>query len=293
MCIAIAADLLCAVSTNIQFFSLARFFQAFGAASAAVICLALIADKFPENNRDRYISLMFMANIFSPMFGPTIGGYLAAAFCTVIFVCLAAYHAVLLLVTQILVRHGDELEAVNDSFLSFFRTAVQILNDKRFVFLMIATTLVYLVPFEWVVFSPRIILHVFNVSVQDYAPYFYVPALGFTLGTIVNIIIRRWHSAKVGRYLIPVAIVLVAADALFMYRLSAMGGPIPPRLVVELITFCFFCIGIAQPLLTNLAISCHSELALKQSGMVCCLQAWWLRVPGCLPCSIIVADVKP
>ena len=64
---------------------------------------------------------MFMANIFSPVLGPMLGGYLAGEMLwRVIFICLAAYHAVLLLVTQILVRHGDELEAVDDSFLSFF-----------------------------------------------------------------------------------------------------------------------------------------------------------------------------
>lgn len=273
LCIAIVADITCASANTLPVFMVARFAEAFGSASAAVICLALIADKFPESKRDRYISLMFMANIFSPLLGPYIGGYLADGMLwRAIFVCLAIYHAVLLLITQIMVRHGDELEASGESFLSFFRTSFKILGDRKFVYLMGATTLIYLIPFEWVVFSPEIILHDFGVTAKDYAPYFYIPALGFTAGTIINLIIRRWYSSNISKILIPLAILAIASICGFLLIISHWGEENQPKLIVEMMTLCFLWVGIAQPLLTNLAISCHGELAGTASGMVCCLQ---------------------
>ena len=116
-----------------------------------------------------------------------------------------------------------------------------------------------------------------------------MPALGFTLGTILNIVLRRKYSAEIGRVLIPVAICCILVVALVLHHVSGVPGYHDPKAIIELVTFTFFCVGVAQPLLTNLAISCHSELA--GTALVWCVvyNVLWRQLPACLLKTIIAA----
>lgn len=69
------STLICAISTHIGSFLVARFFQGAGVCSLTIVSFVVLHELFDAHQSVRLLSLLGMCNAVAPLLGPLIGGY--------------------------------------------------------------------------------------------------------------------------------------------------------------------------------------------------------------------------
>ena len=80
LAIFILGSVLCALSPNIEFLTLARVLQGFGGGGLMTLSQALIGEAIPPRERGKYQGYLAGIAVTSSTFGPVAGGYLTQAF---------------------------------------------------------------------------------------------------------------------------------------------------------------------------------------------------------------------
>lgn len=76
ICLYAGMTILCAVSDDIEIFTLFRFLQAVGGGAGAVLSRAIVRDRYSGAEMARAMSLMLTVILLAPMAAPVLGGYL-------------------------------------------------------------------------------------------------------------------------------------------------------------------------------------------------------------------------
>lgn len=71
----VLSTLVCAISTHIGSFLIARFFQGTGVCSLTIVGFVVLHELFDAHQSVRLLSLLGMCNAVAPLLGPLIGGY--------------------------------------------------------------------------------------------------------------------------------------------------------------------------------------------------------------------------
>lgn len=266
----VVTSLLCAVAPAIVPLIALRMVQGFFNASASVIAMAVIRDRFVGPDASRLLSRLMLVIGVAPLFAPSVGGLIAGEFgWRAVFVALAVYGVVLWFV--VLLRLPETLPP--ERRLASARGAWQgyrvLVRDRHFVALALLPGLGLAVLMSYVVGSPFVLREGFGLTAGQFALVFAVNGIGLVGGAQVNAaLVRRYAPIQIIRVALPLSFALVLA--LLVLALTGAGG-LPALLVVLFLTMSL--VNFTPPNASAIALSRHGERAGTAAAFIGALQA--------------------
>ena len=255
----VLTSLLCAIAPGIVPLVALRVVQGFFNASASVVAMAVIRDRFVGSDASRLLSRLMLVIGVAPLFAPSVGGLIAGQVgWRGVFVALAVFGLGLWVV--VLRRLPETLPAVRrrDGGL---RTALAgykvLLRDRHFLALAVLPGLGSAALMSYVVGSPFVLREGYGLSKSQFALLFAVNGLGLVGGAQINAaLVRRYAPIRIVRVVVPVSLVL--GLALFAVGLTGAGG-LPALLGVLWLVLAL--VNITPPNASALALGRHGEMA--------------------------------
>lgn len=194
----ILASLGCLLARSPGVFIAFRLAQALGGCVAGTGAVAMVRDFFPVNESTKILSLLMLVLSVSPLFAPSIGGFVATtAGWPWIFVFLAAFALILVIVIALLLPEGlkpdREISLRPSAIVGGFR---QVIANEQFHTYAIAGAFSFAGLFVFVTGSPIIFIDTFHVGPQAFGLMFAVLAGGFIAGGQFNIYLSRRVDGK-------------------------------------------------------------------------------------------------
>ena len=267
----ILMSVLCAVGPAIGMLIGLRAAQGFFNASATVIATAVIRDRFIGADAAKLMSRLMLVIGASPLFAPSIGGFIAGQWgWRAVFWALALFGVVLWVV--VLVKLPETLPAERRR-VGGLRVAgagyLALLRDRHFVGLALMPGLTFAVLMAYVVGSPFVLRDGYGLTETQFALIFAVNGLGLVGGAQVNAaLVHRIPPLRILR----TAQLLVVALSVVLVVLGVTGaGGLPALLVVLFCTVSF--VNLVGPNANALALSRHGEVAGTAAAVSGSLQA--------------------
>ncbi len=266
----VITSLLCAVAPSIIPLIGLRMVQGFFNASASVVAMAVIRDRFVGPDASRLLSRLMLVIGVAPLFAPSVGGLIAGDFgWRGVFVALAVYGAALWVV--VLRRLPETLppERRIASTGGAWRGYLILLRDRHFVALAVLPGLGQAVLMSYVVGSPFVLREGFGLSAGQFALVFAVNGVGLIAGAQVNAaLVRKFAPIQIVRTALPVSFVLTLV--LLALALTGAGGL--PALLVGLFLILSL-VNFTPPNASAIALSRHGERAGTAAAFIGSLQA--------------------
>ena len=255
----VVTSLLCMVAPAIIPLIALRTFQGFFNASATVVAMAIIRDRFVGSDASRLMSRLMLVIGVAPLFAPSIGGMIAGQLgWRAVFGALALFGAVLWVVVW---RRMPETLPVARRRVGGLRTAVsgygRLLRDRNFVALAILPGLGMAVLMAYVVGSPFVLLEGYGLTSTQFALLFAVNGIGLVAGAQVNAsLVRRVAPIRILRVVLPISVTL--ALLLLAIAVTGWGGLAALLVVLWLI---LFMVNFVPPNASALALTRHGAIA--------------------------------
>ena len=255
----ILTSLLCAVAPGILPLVVLRVAQGFFNASASVVAMAVIRDRFVGSDASRLLSRLMLVIGVAPLFAPSIGGLIAGQVgWRGVFVALAVFGVGLWVVVWRRLPETLPGDRRRDGGL---RTALAgykaLLRDRHFLALAVLPGLGAAGLMSYVVGSPFVLREGYGLSANQFALLFAVNGMGLVGGAQVNAwLVRRYAPIRIIRVIVPVSLVL----GLVLLGIGVTGaGGLPALLVVLWLVLAL--VNVAPPNASALALSRHGEMA--------------------------------
>jgi MFS transporter, DHA1 family, multidrug resistance protein len=216
----VVTSLLCALAPNIGILVALRVLQGFFNASASVVAIAAIRDRFTGSDAARILSRLMLVIGLAPLLAPTFGSFIGAhATWRAVFWVLAAAGVVL---GAIVLRFMPESLPVERRRPAGARTVLRgyasLLRDRHFVALAVLPGLGQAVLMSYVVGSPFVLQEGYDLSHGQFALLFAINGIGLVLSAQANAAlvrrvapIRLLRTALVVQGVFAVGLVVVAA----------------------------------------------------------------------------------
>jgi MFS transporter, DHA1 family, multidrug resistance protein len=216
----VVTSLLCALAPNIGILVALRVLQGFFNASASVVAIAAIRDRFTGSDAARILSRLMLVIGLAPLLAPTLGSFIGAhATWRAVFWVLAAAGVVL---GAIVLRFMPESLPVERRRPAGARTVLRgyasLLRDRHFVALAVLPGLGQAVLMSYVVGSPFVLQEGYDLSHGQFALLFAINGIGLVLSAQANAAlvrrvapIRLLRTALVVQGVFAVGLVVVAA----------------------------------------------------------------------------------
>jgi MFS transporter, DHA1 family, multidrug resistance protein len=191
----ILASLACLAARSPKMFIAARLLQALGGCGAQVGSTAMVRDYFPVEESAKIISLLILVLSVSPLFAPTVGGFVSTSVgWHWIFAILAAF-AVIVMALMALLPPGHKPDpAISLRPSAMVRGFVEVIAEPRFYTYAFAGAFSFAGLFVYVTGSPIIFLDGFHVDPRTYGLIFAGLAAGCIGATQLNIWLTRRFS---------------------------------------------------------------------------------------------------
>jgi DHA1 family bicyclomycin/chloramphenicol resistance-like MFS transporter len=266
----VVTSLLCAIAPGILPLIGLRMLQGFFNASASVVAMAVIRDRFVGPDASRLLSRLMLVIGVAPLFAPSVGGLIAGEFgWRAVFVALALYGAVLWVVVFLRLPETLPAERRLPTSRGMWRGYRVLLRDRHFVALALLPGLGMAVLMSYVVGSPFVLREGYGLSANQFALIFAVNGIGLVGGAQVNAaLVRRYAPIQIIRVALPLSFVLVAV--LLVIALTGLGG-LPALLVVLFLTMSL--VNFTPPNASAIALSRHGERAGTAAAFIGALQA--------------------
>lgn len=267
----IITSLLCAVAPSIVPLIALRVLQGFFNASASVVAMAVIRDRFVGADASRLLSRLMLVIGVAPLFAPSVGGLIAGqAGWRGVFVALAVFGAALWVVVW---RRMPETLPAERRREGGIRTALagygRLLRDRHFVALAVIPGLGVAVLMSYVVGSPFVLQVGYGMSTTQFALLFAVNGVGLVAGAQVNAaLVRRYAPVRIMRIVMPISVLLTIV--LLVLALTGAGG-LPALLVVLWLLLAL--VNIAPPNASAIALGRHGQMAGTAAACIGALQA--------------------
>jgi DHA1 family bicyclomycin/chloramphenicol resistance-like MFS transporter len=257
MSLFILASAGCMTARSPGLFIAFRLLQAIGGCVAQVGAIAMVRDFFPVEESAKILSLIILVLSVSPLFAPTIGGFLATtAGWPWIFVSLGAFAFIVIVVIGLFLPEGHKADpdislrprAIAGEFL-------KIIEHPDFYTYAIGGAFSFAGLFVYVTGSPIIFIGTFHVAPRNYGLIFALLACGFIGGSQLNIWLSRRHQdRKIFRNALIcqniIVLVLLSGTALGWHGLTAN---------VILLLLYLPCCGLSYPNAAAIALSPFSK----------------------------------
>ncbi|WP_082495070.1 multidrug effflux MFS transporter [Cellulomonas sp. Leaf334] len=267
----VITSLLCAIAPAIVPLIALRTVQGFFNASATVVAMAIIRDRFVGADASRLMSRLMLVIGVAPLFAPSLGGVIAGQWgWRSVFVALAGFGVVLWVVVW---RRLPETLPRERRRQGGLRTAVSgyrsLLRDRHFVALAILPGLGMAVLMSYVVASPFVLREGYGLSATEFSLLFAVNGIGLVLGAQVNAsLVRRVAPIRIVRVVLPLSLGLTGV--LLALALTGWGGLIALLVVLWLI---LALVNFVPPNASALALTRHGEIAGTAAAVIGSLQA--------------------
>jgi DHA1 family bicyclomycin/chloramphenicol resistance-like MFS transporter len=266
----IGASLLAATAWNIAMLGALRVLQGVGAASAAVVAMAVLRDLFEGRAAATVMSRLMLVMGLAPVLAPTLGSaVLAAGSWRWVFGALAAVGVLLLLVggfglTETLPVSRRQPAGIGQT-LSAYRS---ILRDMRFILFALVTGLSFGALFSYVAGSSFVLQQQFGLDQQRFAIAFSTCAVAMIGGAQLNpVLLARFGQLTVASA--ALTCVVIAGLAGVVLQATGTGG------LVGFLAPVVVMLGAGSlviPNTTALAMSRHGEAAGTAAAVVGALQ---------------------
>ncbi|WP_421740531.1 multidrug effflux MFS transporter [Cellulomonas sp.] len=267
----VVTSILCAVAPAIVPLIALRTMQGFFNASASVVAMAIIRDRFVGSDASRLMSRLMLVIGVAPLFAPSIGGLIAGQWgWRGVFGALAIFGVVLWVVVW---RRLPETlpperrrEGGLKSALSGYK---KLFKDRHFVALAILPGLGVAVLMSYVVASPFVLREGYGLSAHQFSLLFAVNGVGLVAGAQVNAaLVRRVAPIRIVRVVLPVSLGLTLV--LLAIAITGWGGLIALLVVLWLI---LAMVNFVPPNASALALSRHGEVAGTAAAVIGATQA--------------------
>jgi len=267
----VVVSLLCAVAPAIVPLVALRVAQGFFNASATVVAMALIRDRFVGSDASRLMSRLMLVIGVAPLLAPSLGGLIAGQWgWRAVFVVLALFGVALWVVVALKMPETLPPERRRPGGV---RTALSgyahLLRDRHFVALAVLPGLTMAVLMTYVVASPFVLQEAYGLTGHQFALLFAVNGVGLVIGAQVNAaIVRRVAPIRILRVAAVATVVLTAV--LLGVVVTGAGGlwslVVVLWLVLALVNF-------APPNATAIALGRHGTMAGTAAAFIGALQA--------------------
>jgi len=267
----IVTSLLCAIAPAIIPLIALRTMQGFFNASATVVAMAIIRDRFVGADASRLMSRLMLVIGVAPLFAPSLGGVIAGQWgWRSVFLALAVFGVALWIVVW---RRLPETLPPERRRPGGLRTAVSgyrsLLRDRHFVALAILPGLGMAVLMSYVVASPFVLREGYGLSATEFSLLFAVNGIGLVAGAQVNAaLVRRVAPIRIVRVVLPMSLALTCV--LLALALTGWGGLIALLVVLWLI---LALVNFVPPNASALALTRHGEIAGTAAAVIGSLQA--------------------
>jgi len=218
----IVASLACAVAPTLDLLVIARFVQAIGCCTAAVVARAMVRDAFEPAEGARMLAKASSLLALAPLFGPVLGGYLQVWFgWRAAFVFHTLFAIALLATTARLFRETNlHLNPDATRLDRLFATYCRIASADFFWAWMLPGALSYAAIFTFISGSSFVLINILGVPTHYYGYCFAFGVSGYLLGTIVcRRLLATWG--------LPRALMAGASLSLFsglLFAVLVLGG---------------------------------------------------------------------
>lgn len=260
----------CVFSRTIEMLILARFFQGLGGVVASVGATSMVRDFFPVEERAKIFSRLILVLSISPLFAPTIGGFVSSAWgWQAIFVSLAGIVAFVLSLVIFFLPEGHEPDpTVRLRPSAIMKAYFLILKNRQFATYVFSGSFIFAGLFSYISGSPAIFLGKFHISEKAFGMLFAFLSIGMIGGAQVNVqLLKKFTSPQIfkvaSRTQLVVAILFAIGTFLNLYGVAAH----------ILILFAFIsCIGLTQPNTVALALNPFPKNTGSASGLMGLIQ---------------------
>lgn len=243
----------CIIAENIEQLMLYRFVQALGGSVAWVTAVALVRDLFAPEENSRIFSLLVLILGVSPLFAPSVGGFIASQWgWQAVFIALIAIAALIFTASWLFLPQGQPADhAVSLRLGPIFTTFAGVVQEPQFFTYAFSGAFSFATLFIYVAGSPAIFMDHFRINATQYGLLFALLSVSFITTSQLSILLterfgaqRIYRSALVAQLVISAAFFAAALfDLLNLYT-----------------TFAFFfgclaCIGLTNPNATALALA--------------------------------------
>lgn len=198
----VVASLGCLTARSPSLFIAFRLLQALGGCVAQVGAVTMVRDFFPVEDSAKILSLLFLVLSVSPLFAPSLGGFVATTIgWPWIFVILAAFAAIVMMLVGLLLPEGHkpnpEISLRPGAILTGF---LDVLTNQTFAVYAIGGAFSFAGLFVYVTGSPIIFINTFHVGPRIYGLIFACLGCSFIAGSQLNHwLARRYESRQIFR----------------------------------------------------------------------------------------------
>jgi len=267
----VLTSLLCAIAPGILPLVALRVAQGFFNASASVVAMAVIRDRFVGADASRLLSRLMLVIGVAPLFAPSIGGLIAGQVgWRGVFVALAVFGVGLWVVVWRRLPETLPGERRRDGGLTTALAGYSVLlRDRHFLALAVLPGLGVAGLMSYVVGAPFVLREGYGLSANQFALLFAVNGVGLVGGAQVNAwLVRRYAPIRIIRVIVPVSLVL----GLVLVAVGVTGaGGLPALLVVLWLALAL--VNVAPPNASALALGRHGEMAGTAAAFIGGMQA--------------------
>lgn len=241
----IVASFLCMLSSTVEALIALRFLQAIGGCAASVGCTAMVRDFYSQKDSAKVFSNLMLLLSVSPMFAPTIGGFIAASFgWRAIFLSLAGIVVLTLAAVIFLLPEGHEPDpSVSLNPKAIVNEFISILKVRQFAVYCLSGSFSFAGLFVYLAGAPNLFLQTYHMSERMFGTVFAFLSIGMIGGGQFNILLSKRFSTqqiyKTALTLQVLAAAVLAAGASFgIYGLYAH---------IALFFWFISCVGLTSP----------------------------------------------
>lgn len=267
----VVTSVLCALAPAIVPLIGLRAAQGFFNASATVVAMAVIRDRFVGSDASRLMSRLMLVIGVAPLFAPSIGGLIAgqlgwrAVFGALGLFGVVLWFAVWLRLPETLPAHRRRTGGLRTA-LSGYRS---LFHDRTFLGLALLPGLASAMLMSYVVASPFVLREGFGMSSLEFSLVFAVNGIGLVAGAQVNAaLVQRVAPIRILRVAVPVAVVLTGVMVLL--AVTGAGGLL--GLLVGLWASLTL-VNFIPPNASALALTRHGEVAGTAAALIGAFQA--------------------